>query len=369
MDYNYLSGVVEYSILNGILDDEIERTIYLFADIHTTTGECDIHEDLVEDDLNDEEYEYVEGYEYLDTFEDIIRITKYLFDSFKYAEDNNFTIDLYIEQGRYLPHYDIIRGTSHINFSKLPTGALTDLIERLVDLNCGQYQKIKGMSCPYKYLRIHNSDERDQFVRKFIYGKKQTINTLKDMSYSSKLFLSPEWYIEYMFNILPEKLLKQWNKIESKYLKNNRDSIFENIISENYENNLKRFIYSDDENYILKLSIFQKTNGEGEEDVIPNFIRFEEIYEFIIYMLNPVMELYTIGRMFKKIDDANIDRMYAKNIIVYVGLEHYNIFVKFLLKYGFKILTKSEKYEYYEEYFTYNQCIDIGNLPYPAFSP
>ena len=74
--YNYLSGVYGYSIYKGILDDNIERIFYLFYDTHTLLNECD-------DDINN-----------------TMRINKYLFDSFKYADEKKFTIDFFIKSAR-----------------------------------------------------------------------------------------------------------------------------------------------------------------------------------------------------------------------------------------------------------------------------
>ncbi len=368
-NYEFLSGVVEYSVFKGKLDDNVERTIYMFADVHTTYGECDLHRDVLLEDLyySGESYDdpdEIWPYEYLDFYDDSLRITGYIFDSFEYAKDKDFTIDYYSEIGRYIPSYEIKNTGSHIEFYKLANTSSVDIDERLNDFQCGQYERMKNTDeCLYENLRYHFSDERDQFIRKFENKKDIDINELKN----DKLFLSPEWYIDYMFKIIPQKLVKQWDKIESNYLSKNKESIFENIMKYNYDKNLKSLMYSNVDNILYKLSIYDK--GTTDKQNIPKFINNNEgVKEFMIFMLNPIMELYTLGRMFKKFDNEKYDKQYAKNIIVYVGKNHYDVIINFLEEYGFKQTIKSDEMEYYEEDDLYNQCIKIKNLPYPAFS-
>ena len=80
-NFEYLSGIKNYSIHRGELDDGVSRTLYLFSDIHSVEGECYNIADEDEDEINNS-----------------MRIHKYIIDTIESTKKN---IDLFVEYGRY----------------------------------------------------------------------------------------------------------------------------------------------------------------------------------------------------------------------------------------------------------------------------
>ena len=79
----------------------------------------------------------------------------------------------------------------------------------------------------------------------------------------------------------------------------------------------------------------------------------------------PMMDIYILSRMFRTFQQKKNEYSEPpKNIIVYAGLYHINLYSRFLTKLGFKLLHKAEQKDIMGI-----QCIRISELKQPFFSP
>ena len=288
-NYKYLSGAMDFYIMKGFLDDNIERTIYLFGNIHNLQSEC---EDV--------------GINRLDEKGEIIRMTKYLHDSVVFAEDNNFTIDLFLESVRYTPGVEIQQEKGHVSHLKVneyTPNALGDTVIKFENYKCGQYEKMHTDKCPFKLLRIHYSDERYVENLHYILGDIRRMTGYLRVSALIKefynkykneyLFLSKEWYYEFIMNILENgygkysnKIFKQWENSSSDYLKLTMYEKLKDILYINYNSLEQEYLFGRS-NYIEKLKKFEEIIINDNVKYVPN----PKVGMGMMHVVNPSKEL------------------------------------------------------------------------------
>jgi len=320
-------------------------------------------------------------------------------DSFEYAENMNMTVDFFVEFGRYTEEpqlhkvqlsqvYNVeednifFRHTSHLRKGSFWETSLTDTILMLENINCGQYERIKSKEnsqCPLKNLRLHYSDEREilidveyQKLRKIkISGQhlQEKITTFYELTKNEYLFLSEQWYIKYVMGLLMKnaKIFKQWEKTSSDYFFNTQMERIKEIIRLAYNTEIcTNFIpFHKDNLYSLQQiqdNIYDVIKLNHDEKPFM-FISSQHFNEFITIVYTALMDIYTLGRMFKVFDNEEHPRNVARNIIVYAGYYHTNLYKLFLSQSGFETIVESSEYDDKDR-----QCINMSKLPYPAFS-
>ena len=391
----YLNGVRYVKKYKGILDDNINRTVVLIGEHHTKEFLCP-------------------------TETNSINIIDYLLELLSYANKQNIDLDFYLEQHRYIPNVTEIfdYGEYESQIHNLGEGFLVDMIIELEEKKCGQYERLikSENNCPFGTTKIHYIDERkiNSYVNKI--SDLRTFSIMSGLQFVSLLnfyflskneytFLSKEWYEKYIFDHLSDKTLKQWEKSSSADFNQNYIRIIQNLINSYYKHIMSPYINTTelnnyyqyektkthnlyigfyDSDYLNKMNVelekilkkylnivddlekylyedlhfLTMLNNEIEMSIfknigVPHFLSNNFTFIHLLEELNNLfMDIYLLGRIFKP---------YSKNIIIYTGSAHTDLYENFLKSEGF-IKTSSSVDDKNSL-----SCVYIGNMDYPLF--
>ena len=225
---------------------------------------------------------------------------------------------------------------------------------------CFEWEKIR---CDYPHLRAHYVDLRDielddeyfSFCQEFIILKFKG-NMIRNYQYwNNNMFLK---------NIFKSKtsLVNHITKlIKSSKIQKQLDNIKDPYIVKKINEISKKWIEIPDD-YNIK---WQYMTWQYMIDALKtkNYEKIKNIYYSIASYNGVIMDIYTLGRMFrdyKYIPNQNSSR--AKDIIIYAGGQHTERYSNFLLNYldDFKIMETTQ--------FSLNNCVNISNIKQPIFS-
>ena len=255
--------------------------------------------------------------------------------------------------------------TTHIGKKEDTNVSIHKTMEFFEKLKCGEYENVSQDNCAFNNLRIHYIDPRIFFLHKLFdihdyifedfknhtfdqiwsniveyigYGdtEDQIIDCQKMISplFQQELFLSPfhicKSVMSNIKNIFPT-IFETWNNSSSHYLKQNSTIIMKNFIYQTWKDFIELHL---GKNYIDDLKKFHNYLNENDKnDFDEIFLDKDFIVELLLVYNNIFMDIYTIGKIF--------DNEYScSNIILYEGQNHIQTFVKFLSKFGFKIIKK-----------------------------
>ena len=314
--FKQLSGVSEIIKLEGTVGN-ITRRMYFFKDIHRVIGECDSYE---------KEILYGRMIRFNKWFVDILETSPKFTDSFIEYHPK-------FVHGRYFEDIFYQRSERRLSLRK-HQGTIIDIVAHLEP--CFSNLKKK---CPVKTGRVHFVDMRRFTNEQFVIDQIKN----RDKATLRFFFAKPKktsFWVKYMF----DKYFKK-SKINIEFkrsqLSDKWDTYVTDYLTERYN----------DEYFVKIYGMTCRAWKEGWDNLL--------LTGFVILLYAPLLDLYTIARMFKKFNDK--DHPYAQNIIVYTGGTHIKDMVKFLedilhfdrIDLGIKNLDK--------------QCLDISSLPLPLF--
>lgn len=339
----HLSGIEQIKYLIGTING-IERFVYLFYENHMNTGECN-HGLMVSDWLNK------------------------LFNK----TDRKF-IDFYLEITYFAEE---VLETFPKEFRALIGGSSNQLYAiQDMTYNCIEINKSK---CPYKNLRVHYTDFRKytKFLNLFI-GSQYEVNDNEKIKIFLELMCPYEEcnnVDELIFNFTLDKIKD--TKIEKQWITSsltNYKKCIEKIIKINIQSwKNEKFTKLDNNKYLSSYDIFttilNMIYGNYKLQLMSNkdelystnsenkiFYLNRNVFDVIIIHLSSVfMDLYLMGRLFKKFNGIP---EYAKYSIVYAGFHHCKVYDEYLKSIGFKEMYNKSGISK-EEY----QCIDISDMP------
>jgi len=315
----YLSGVSQVKYLVGTIDD-VTRHVYLFYDYHDTKGECN-------------------------STKKHIMLNEWLDKLFK-KEDRKF-IDFYVEDFIWDYNDDHRKNVLRKMDESIRAvhGGKKDqltIIRDTITANC----IVPNKECPYNNIRIHYTDYRWFTKFDYIYYNnnqeyfKKLIQPYENEYYQTNITEFICEFIKNNINKIP-KIKKQWNtlsfdkyfhKYMKAYLRLSRHYI------KTFDNELKEMLKGNYDIIFLHSNLIASRGGD---------------------LFIPFMDLYLLGRLFKKFDVKNKKHPeYAKYNIIYAGKFHSEIYDEFLRSIGFK-----EKFSATSINKDNFQCVDISNMP------
>jgi hypothetical protein len=289
-----------------------DKHIYLFADIHVRNSTCE-------------------------SAKNKIGITDFLKKTIVMNHDK--VIDFFIE----LP-VSVMDEESCSNSLRMKKGlTMTSYLEEIrVEFSscCGDKK-----SCEFDNLRYHIMDNRQEgligkLITKIFTTDRNNglefLNTIRS-EFLEAIGLDPISLKEWTDMLIPPKTRKQLKK-----------------------SNIEREIYETFENQIYLTwqaikSVQQYYKKEIPAKQVKNITNLFDV---------PMMDIYILSRMFRTFQQKENEYSESpKNIMVYAGMYHINLYSRFLTKLGFKLLHKAEQKDIMGI-----QCIRISELKQPFFS-
>ena len=362
---------------------EYKKLIYIFGETHDKINDCPKEEDKI---IQIEDY-ILQLYQNGDSFIDLYIETGAVFNKeFSYVTDHE---ELNINQTRnkFKECFD------DINFPLCHKGRVHYFDIR--DIHNFNYLSINHSFVKYyDFMKITNKkDYLDHLT--YFFNDPKVLKMFTDIS----IMQSPEDFIDYLkkefeansffekelrkstievkINDFIDKLIEDdkniiipiMESVKELFIKLNKDFFisgeynFENLIYEDYEEE-----YDDDEN---------------PENASYNHIRYHLdyiIFNYLLYLNCYLIDAYLLGRVFKIFDIDTIDEKKQRitdepeeprNIIIYAGNLHSDVYREFLKKVGFELIALTgpdwRKKKELKTDTEYNYCIDMRNFPQPFF--
>ena len=276
-----------------------------------------------------------------------VSANKFIVDQIKSAQ---CFIDLYLE----IP-YIFVKDDIRKRFANTYIAKLHDDLDE-----CFEWDKIR---CRYPHLRAHYVDLRGtdldieyiSFSREFVnlhfnISMEKSVEYWKNNMYIKNIFKSKTSIINNIHKLIKNsKIQKQIDNISDPYIVKKINDISKKWI----ENPIDRNINWAYMTWEYLISALETKNQE----------RINNIYYSLASYNGVLMDIYTLGRMFrnyKYIPNQNSSK--AKDIIIYAGGQHINRYRDFLLSLGGKIDTQS----FYP--YSIKNCVDISHIKQPIFS-
>ena len=219
----------------------------------------------------------------------------------------NKKYDFYMETGFINKNNPIHEYTREINFS-------LHLLKREFE-RCFQVDK---SLCEYNNLRAHYID-----VRNFLYAKRKLIMELPALTAEEP---NPPW-AEFKvpgdpgYELIWDTFIEELNIPDARYFKELIEIplIHKQLLYNRYADEIKKFIYNE---FIQLRSFFSINIGKikpGPTDIM-------NANKYLIAKKALSIDIYTLGRITK-----NASIMNQKNIIIYAGNAHSEVYVRFLI--------------------------------------
>jgi hypothetical protein len=308
--YDYLEGPM---FVKEYYSPKYDKHIYLFADIHIRNSTCE-------------------------SVKNKIGIVDFLKKTIVMNHDK--VIDFFMELPVSVMDEEVCSDSLRSKKGK-PTRSYLEEIRNEFSSCCGDKK-----SCEFDNLRYHIMDNRQEgligklITKIFTTEQSNGLQFLNDIrsDFLEAIGLDPISLQDWTDMLIPPKTRKQLVK-----------SNIQKELYETFENQIEL-------SWQAIKSVQRYYKKESPTEQVKNISNLFTV---------PMMDIYILSRMFRTFQrKKNEYSETPKNILVYAGMYHINLYSRFLTKLGFKLLHKAEQKDIMGI-----QCIHISELKQPFFSP